>query len=284
MNVPIEMVDVITRVQIQWAATHVVVILALSLTMIARGVLVSLNPTPCGFKIELQFFSPGNETNSVAGDDSGGGGANGGANGGIIAGGVIVAVIAAAAVIVIILLLYFFVYKRSSASAHKTTKYSRPNDDLSSMSSRQNLFTTTAEPGAVQFRGQQNHVAYTGYQPPTPLYTGGSSPSRHAPPRPTAPPSQPPPRRAVPLPPPAQRSTPLSPPATAPSYPPPTYPNNPRPSAPTRPLLPTNQPPPSHAYNGSYLPPSTFKPPPPANKPALQSRAPPTSQKPSPGE
>ena len=113
-------------------------------------------------------------------------------NGGAIAGGIIGAILTVVIVVVIIMFVYCLITKRRSGSnAYKTTKYSRPNPDLQSTSSRQNLYPvlqSSESPASTQYRGQQNH-AYTGYQPPAPLYTGDSSPAssnqtRRPPPRP----------------------------------------------------------------------------------------------------
>ena len=224
-------------------------------------------------------------------------GSGGGVNGGAIAGGLIAALLAVGVIVAIVILVLFFVRKRRAEGVHKTTKYSRPRDDLESTSSRQNLFSTTPSSqnlGSVQFRGQGNR-AYTSYQPPAPVYSGGTPQSpddqpRRPPPRPptaaTPAPvslSQSPGRRVAPPPP-----QPYYPAPSAPEKPP--APSRPKPpSAPMKPLLPTKpavyHPPPQMRPPNSYVPPQTFRPPPPANKPALQPRPPPpTSQKSTPGE
>ena len=118
----------------------------------------------------LSHFLSFTESTDTASSDSGSS-----TNTGAIAGGIIGVLIAMSVVIAMVLLLFFFYKKNSRSSARKTTKYSRPND-LDSNSSRQNLFSTSPAPPltttpSVQFRGQQNH-AYSGYKPPTPLYTG----------------------------------------------------------------------------------------------------------------
>ena len=83
-------------------------------------------------------------------------------NGGAIAGGIIGAILAVVIYSGGCYYVCVLLKRRSRSNTYKTTKYSRPNPDFESTSSRQNLAITSTTiiriTVTTQYRGQQNHA------------------------------------------------------------------------------------------------------------------------------
>ena len=217
------------------------------------------------------------------------GGSSSGVNGAAIAGGVIAALLAVALVIGVILLVWFLVWKKRAGGV-------RQKEYTHDQESRENLISTT--PSSHSLSSLQCNVhrnqAYSGYQPPTMVCTDlhpESPPPADNDYTPAHPPATPVPlspshlRRAGSPSPQHFKSVPMLPPAACSKPTASTQPKPPKQAALTRPQLSTKlaaQPLPS--TSPCSVPPLTMKPPPLAKKSALQSRPPPTSKKPSPGE